>query len=486
MKILMKQPVIYSLVLLHLLISACGQGRPAPPTVDTAVIAATVRAEILTDMEATTIPTPSSANITALIEAEVASQLRQMAAPTPTPANLTALIEAEITEQLAETVDDNLTPVEIAALVEAEIADQLAETAAESPAPNQLADIIQTQVNLYLEQQQPTIMANASLGAAADSELEQTLINVYQAVNPAVVYIIVPPVGTGSGFVYSEDGYIVTNNHVVADGRSYEIAFANGERQSAELVGKDIDSDLAVLKVDALPVGIRPLSLANSDDLQVGQLTVAIGNPFGEQGSMSLGIISALGRSLASQRALTDGRSSYSLPQVIQTDAPINPGNSGGPLLNLRGEVIGINAAISTETGINSGVGYAIPVNAVHRIVPSLIANGSYTYPYMGAGFDDEISLNEQIVFNLAETAGAYVLSVTPGGPADEAGLIAANPATGRDGDLIVALDGRPVTNFADLNAYLTFNTEPGQTIEVTVLRDEAVVTLFLTLGERP
>ncbi|MDX1523216.1 MAG: trypsin-like peptidase domain-containing protein [Anaerolineae bacterium] len=252
------------------------------------------------------------------------------------------------------------------------------------------------------------------------------------------------------------------------------------------MVGTDVDSDLAVLKVEELPEGVRPLSLANSDEVRVGQLVVAIGNPFGEQGSMSLGIISALGRSLQSQRGLLDVNNSYSLPQVIQTDAPINPGNSGGPLLNLNGEVIGINAAISTETGLGTGVGYAIPVNAVHRIVPSLISNGSYRYPYIGAGFDDEVSLDEQIVFGLSQTQGAYVLNVNPGTPAAEAGLIAANPATGRDGDLIVALDGRPINNFADLNAYLTFNTEPGQTIEVTVLRDGQLQTLSLTLGERP
>ena len=486
MKKLRKQLIIYGLIML-VFVSACAQ-EPAP-TIDTAVIAATVRAEVIAELRdmnvGTAVPTPAPANITALVEAEVVTQIREMTAPTPTPANLAPLIEAEVTAQLAEIGNDSLNAVEISNLIEDEILAQLDETAADSLTSEQIADTIRTQVDSYLEQIQPSIIANAALSAIADSQLEQNLIHVYQAVNPAVVYIIVPPVGTGSGFVYSDEGYIVTNNHVVADGRSYEIAFANGQRREAELVGQDVDSDLAVLKVDELPEGIRPLSLANSDDLQVGQLTIAIGNPFGEQGSMSLGIVSALGRSLASQRIFAGG-SSYSLPQVIQTDAPINPGNSGGPLLNLRGEVIGINAAISTETGINSGVGYAIPVNAVHRIVPSLITKGSYTYPYMGASFDDEISLNEQIVFDLAVTSGAYVLGVLPDGPADQAGLIAAHPTTGRGGDLIVALDGRSISNFADLNAYLTFHTEPGQTIEVTVLRNDAQLTLPLTLGERP
>jgi 2-alkenal reductase len=435
MKLLTKYPLVYGLMLL-LLVAACGRENEAP-VVDTAVIAATVQAEVLT---------------------QLAEQ--ETAVATPTPHDITALIEEEIATQLAETAED----------ITAE----------------ELAEMVRTQVDLYLEQRvEPTVVANTSLSTVADSELEQALMNVYQIANPAVVYIIVAPLGSGSGFVYSEEGYIVTNNHVVTDGTSFEIIFANGERRRAELVGADVDSDLAVLQVEDLPEGIRPLSLANSDEVQVGQLAVAIGNPFGEQGSMSLGIISALGRSLESQRGLT-GSSSYSLPQVIQTDAPINPGNSGGPLLNLDGEVIGINAAISTEIGTNSGVGYAIPVNAVQRIVPSLISDGRYAYPYMGAGFDDEISLDEQAVFGLSQTQGAYVLSVFPGGPADEAGVIAANATTGRGGDLIVALDGHSINNFADLNAYLTFNSEAGQTIEVTVLRNGQLETLSLTLGERP
>jgi 2-alkenal reductase len=437
MKRLKKYSLVYGLILL-LLVSACRQENEAP-TIDTAVIAATVQADVLT---------------------QLAQQ--ETAVATPIPTDINALIAAEVEARLAESADTNLNP-------------------------DELAEMVRTQVDLYLEQQvQPTIIANTSLSTVADSELEQSLINVYQIANPAVVYILVPPIGTGSGFVYNDEGYIVTNNHVVTDGTTFEVVFAGGERQRAELAGTDVDSDLAVLKVDTLPEGVRPLSLANSDDLQVGQLTVAIGNPFGEQGSMSLGIISALGRSLESQRGLLDVNNSYSLPRVIQTDAPINPGNSGGPLLNLNGEVIGINSAISTDTGINSGVGYAIPVNAVHRIVPSLIAEGSYSYPYMGAGFDDEISLDEQTTFGLSQTQGAYVLNVNPGTPAAEAGLVAASPTTGRGGDLIVALDGRSITNFADLNAYLTFNTEPGQTIEVTVLRNGQMETLFLTLGERP
>jgi S1-C subfamily serine protease len=324
----------------------------------------------------------------------------------------------------------------------------------------------------------------ASLGQQTES-FQDTLIRLYQAVNPSVVYIIVSSSSSGSGFVYSEEGHIVTNHHVATAGSDLEVVFAGGERMQATLVGADADSDLAVIKVDGLPDGIRPLPLAEADGIQVGQFAIAIGNPFGEQGSMSLGIVSGLGRSLRSQRATT-ALSTYSLPQVIQTDAPINPGNSGGPLLNLDGEVIGVNAAIASTTGSNTGVGFSIPVAAVKRIVPDLIEKGEHSYAYMGASFDSEISLGEQTVYGVPQTQGAYVISVTPGGPADRAGLIAADPRTGEGGDLIVEIDGQPILDFSDLNSYLVFETQVGQTVEVTVLRDGELTTLPLTLGARP
>jgi S1-C subfamily serine protease len=354
-------------------------------------------------------------------------------------------------------------------------------------------DIVATvlaQVEPELAQQTeaaPTIPAPTPV-AAADWEIEDlqdTLTRLYEEVNPSVVYIIVSSSSSASGFVYGEDGTILTNHHVVSAGRSYEVVFANGERQQATLVGSDADSDLAVIKVDQLPDGVEPLPLADADDVQVGQFAVAIGNPFGEQGSMSLGIISGLGRSLRSQRETT-ALSTYSLPQVIQTDAPINPGNSGGPLLNLDGEVIGVNAAIASSTGTNSGVGFSIPVAAVKRVVPSLIEDGKYVYPYMAASFDAEISLDEQAVYGVPQTQGAYVVSVTADGPADRAGLVAADSRTGQGGDLIVEIDGQPINDFSDLNAYLVFHTQVGQTIEITVLRGGQTMTLPLTLGARP
>lgn len=323
------------------------------------------------------------------------------------------------------------------------------------------------------------------------ADLEARLIQLYERVNPSVVHILVYrsqndqfPLGSGSGFVYDNQGHITTNNHVVQDGNVFEVVFADGSRRLAEVVGLDVDSDLAVIKVDSLPEGAVPVSLGSSDDVRVGQLVIAIGNPFGEQGSMSLGIVSGLGRSLESQRQLENSLGRFSLPEVVQTDAPINPGNSGGPLLNLRGEVVGVNSAIRSTTGVNSGVGFSIPVDAVARIVPKLIEDGEYVYSYMGVQIQS-LNLNLQEQFDLSQLGGAYVTGVTEGGPADEAGLIAAD-ASGRGGDLIIAIDGEPIQDTEQLIAYLVFKTQVGQTIDLTVIRDGETITVPLTLGARP
>jgi 2-alkenal reductase len=349
----------------------------------------------------------------------------------------------------------------------------------------QLIDEAVTDRLAQIEQRMP-ISQPAAASDTSDGDLQATLVQLYQQANPSVVFIITST-GSGSGFVYDTAGRIVTNNHVISGSRSFEIVFATGDRLRGRLVGADADSDLAVLQVDALPDGVAPLPLAEPDSLQVGQFVVAIGNPFGEQGSMSVGIVSGLGRSLRSQRGQSGvGGTAYSLPSVIQTDAPINPGNSGGPLLSLAGEVVGVNSAIASVTGVNSGVGFSIPVVAVRRIVPSLIDQGEYTYSYMGVSFDDEISLSDQTQFDLPQTRGAYVIGVSADSPAGRAGLRAADLNTGRGGDLVVAIDGRPVRDFNELNSYLVFGTEPGQTIELTVLRNGDELTLPLTLGARP
>lgn len=379
---------------------------------------------------------------------------------------------------VAPTVDTDAIAATVVSQLQSEAQEEMVEPTATAPQPTATAE----------PQPTPSIVpVNENVPGVVQGDLQETLVQVYEQTNPSVVFIIVSPASSGSGFVFGEDGYIVTNNHVVTGGESIEVVFPSGERLPAEVVGTDVDSDLAVLKVDALPEGVSPLPLAGADgeSLQVGQLVVAIGNPFGEAGSMSLGIVSGLGRSLPSQRSLGIG-STYSLPGVIQTDAPINPGNSGGPLLNLNGEVVGINSAIASFTGTNSGVGFAIPVQAIEQIVPVLIESGSYEYPYVGASFDDEVSLADQELYGLTQTQGTYVVDVVPDGPAAAAGLQGADLETGRGGDLIIAIDDQPVINFGDLNSYLTFHTRAGQSVELTVLRGEEEVALSLTLGSRP
>ena len=332
--------------------------------------------------------------------------------------------------------------------------------------------------------------------SALDANLQNTLTNIYQRTNPSVVHIFVfsqlnqfnLPLGTGSGFVYDLDGHIITNNHVVAEGDSFEVVFADGNRRRATLVGTDVDSDLAVIKVSALPTNVQPVPLADSDSLEVGQFVVAIGNPFGEAGSMSIGIISGLGRTLASQR-VPDNGGRYSLPQVIQTDAAINPGNSGGPLLNLRGEVIGVNSAILTRTGTNSGVGFSIPVEAVKRVTPAIVEEGMFEYPFIGISMADPLNVDQLEALDLPPN-GVYVINVVPGTPAEDAGLIASgNTATGEllpGGDYILAVNGDAVKDSAELISYLFFETEIGETIDLTVLRNGAEVSIPLTLGVRP
>lgn len=330
----------------------------------------------------------------------------------------------------------------------------------------------------------PPVTVNTGLESVS-LDLQSTLINLYEQVNPGVVHILVYssgfPLGEGSGFVFDSEGYIVTNNHVIVDGDTYEVIYADGQRSQATIVGTDIDSDLAVLKVETLPANAAVLPMGDSKNVKVGQFVIAIGNPFGENGSMSIGIISGLGRTIDSQREI-EGGGRYSLPQVIQTDAAINPGNSGGPLLNLNGEVIGINSSILTRTGTNSGVGFSIPVNAVKKIAPSIVATGGYVYPFIGIRMLDplDVDIETQNELNLP-SAGVLVTDVQPNTPAREAGLIG-----GAEGDFITAINGVSIQNTDDLISFLVFETEVGQTIELTVLRNEEQIIVPVTLGARP
>ena len=325
------------------------------------------------------------------------------------------------------------------------------------------------------------------------------LVALYQRVNPGVVLIRALN-GTsdsqGTGFVIDRSGYVVTNQHVIVDATAIEVDFPSGAKYWADLVGSDPNSDLAVLRVDAPADQLTPLPLGDSSQVQVGEFVVAIGNPFGLSGTMTVGIVSALGRTLDSEQPAPGG-GLFSSGDIIQTDAAINPGNSGGPLVNLRGEVIGVNRAIRTEsftvTGnpTNSGVGFAIPVNLVQRVVAALIEGGEYQYPYLGISSMNDLDLQTIEALDLPLTTGAYVTSVTPGSPADEAGVRAGRATTDPTqlppgGDLIIAIDGVPVRQFSDLMTYLVNNTDVGQVVTLTVLRGGEEVDLDITIGARP
>ena len=345
----------------------------------------------------------------------------------------------------------------------------------------------------------PTI-APINLSVAGFNQ-QDTLTSLYQNVLPGIVAIQVLTAQGGSlgtGIVFDNEGHIVTNEHVVDGQESIEVDFSSGFKATASLVGVDKDSDLAVIKVDAPTSEIHPLSLGDSKKINVGESVVAIGNPFGLNGSMTLGIISALGRTQDSNRQLSGG-GSFSVADMIQTDAAINPGNSGGPLFNLSGEIIGINRSIRTDasnsTGepVNSGIGFAIPVNLVKRVIPALISNGSFDYPYMGISALQSEAMSLKVIneLGLKSMTGVYITGVAAGGPAEKAGIIGASTPSkiqGLDsgGDLVIAIDGNPVKIYDDLIGYLVDNKAPGDNIVLTVLRGDQKVDLTLTLIKRP
>jgi S1-C subfamily serine protease len=347
--------------------------------------------------------------------------------------------------------------------------------------------------------QTPAVLQPISVDLVSE---ESALTSLYERVNPGVVSIRVTTASggsLGSGWVYSADGYIVTNQHVIEGATQVEVDFPSGYKTYGEVVGADPHADLAVVRVDAPAEELHPLTLGDSSTLRVGQMVVAIGNPFGLEGTMTLGVISALGRNLPSNVQATGG-GYFSAGDIIQTDAPLNPGNSGGPLLNLNGEVIGVNRAIRTEgytdsgEPVNSGIGFAVSINIVKRVVPALIANGRFDYPYLGIAAIDNLPLPVIEALELQSFTGAYVTNVVSGGPAAQAGLRAGTepvnvPGYGglnKGGDLIVAVDGQPVNLFDDLISYLTLHKSPGDPVTLTVLRGSERVDLTVTLGTRP
>jgi serine protease Do len=345
------------------------------------------------------------------------------------------------------------------------------------------------------------------------ADLENSLEDIYTRVNQSVVNIEVTQKqqsssfeipgfsfstpqqqytqALGSGFIWDNDGHIVTNNHVVADADSITVTFYDGTIVPAKLVGADADSDLAVIKADLPADKAKPVELANSTQLKVGQLAIAIGNPFGLQGTMTVGFISAIGRVLAANENTTGA--SYSIPDMIQTDAAINPGNSGGVLLDDTGKVIGVTSSIATTSGTSAGVGFAIPSAIVEQVVPDLIKAGHYDHPYFGMTL---MTLTPDLAKAMGlptDDRGALVESVTAGGPADKAGIKGSDKQTtvnGQNiqvgGDVIIAYNGEIVKSSDDLVTLLARHGTVGQTVILTIIRDGKQIETKVTLGARP
>jgi len=302
-----------------------------------------------------------------------------------------------------------------------------------------------------------------------------------------------PQGGEGSGFVYDAEGHIVTNNHVVAGAERIVVTFADGREAEATLVGTDPGSDIAVIQVAVEADQLHPVTFADSEGLKVGQFVVAIGNPFGLNGSMSVGIVSGLDRTLPAEARTPSGQG-FTIPDIIQTDTAINPGNSGGPLLNLDGEVIGVNTAIESPVRGFAGIGYAVPANIVTRVVPDILDDGVVEHPWIGIV---GTALNSDLATAMeldADQRGVLVVEVVADGPAAESGLEGSDQTTTINGlegqpvggDIIIAVDDQPINDFDDLLTYIVNQTDVGQTIQLTVLRDSAEQEIAVTLGARP
>lgn len=323
----------------------------------------------------------------------------------------------------------------------------------------------------------------------------EALTELYARVNPSIVniatYVLAQgeavPGSQGSGFVFDSNGHIVTNAHVIHGVDQIDVAFSDSTILPAVVAGEDLHSDLAVLKIEQLPPGVPPLVLGDIDSVEVGQTVIAIGNPFGLGGTLTRGVVSALGRTIP---AMTP----FSIPRSIQTDAAINPGNSGGPLLNTYGQVIGVNAQIQTDgfSNSNRGVGFAIPVNIVQHVVPELIENGEHNWPWLGVRGND---MNPTIAAasGIENVTGAYISDVLNNGPAIKAGLRGStgtekiqNRTTPVGGDIIIAINNQPIQSFDDLLIYIALNSTPGDQVTLTIIRDGETIELPVTLEERP
>ena len=343
-----------------------------------------------------------------------------------------------------------------------------------------------------------------SLAAEDITNKTQTLSELFKNVEKSVVQISSEDEATemlgsrlGSGFVYDTNGHVVTNNHVTSGGKDLHVTFSDGNIYTGKVIGSDPHSDLAILLIDDVPKEkLFPLTLGNSSNLIVGETVAAVGNPFGLSGSLTEGIVSGLGRLLPSTPENIFGSdtrvATFSIPDIIQTDAAINPGNSGGPLLDLNGEVIGINSAIFSNTGVYAGVGFAIPSNTLKKVIPELLKNGSYPHPWLGiTGVDVTPDIAKKM--NLTEARGFLVIDVNSNGPADKAGIRGGDKIdtiNGREvelgGDIILAIDKNPVRKIDDILSYLEREKSVGNNITLTIIRDGIVQEKTTVLQARP
>ena len=320
-----------------------------------------------------------------------------------------------------------------------------------------------------------------------------SLVEIFEQSEPGVVRVnvqraaqVIGASSIGSGFVFDTFGHIITNSHVVADAKKIVVTFLDGRSYNAQLVGSDPFTDIAVVKVNAEQTQFHPISLGDSSQLKVGEQIAAIGNPFGLSGSMTSGIVSQLGRLLPAQD------SGFSIPDVIQTDAAINPGNSGGPLLNMKGQVVGINTAIQSATGEFTGVGFAIPSRTLMKIVPTLIQDGEYNHPWLGiSGRDIDPDLAN--ILNLTDAKGFLVIIVVEDSPASKAGLHGSIETKEIDGvnypiggDIILSVDGKEVRHIDDILIHLQREKSVGDEMVLEILRDGRTTNFVLLLEERP
>jgi S1-C subfamily serine protease len=358
--------------------------------------------------------------------------------------------------------------------------------------------------HMVLAAQQGQVSSNSSLSQNTNSSTPLTINTIFKQVENSVVQITskVPtltpqnpqsPNATtlGSGFVYDNQGHIITNGHVVGDAKIVDVTYVDGNRYTAKVIANDIYSDIAVLKISQnitqqqqLPFP-KPLVIGNSSSLEVGDQVIAIGNPFGLSDTMTTGIVSGVGRSLPG--------AGFSIPNAIQTDAPINPGNSGGPLLNVQGQVVGMNTAIVSGTDTFSGIGFAIPSNSITKIVPSLIEKGYYTHPYLGlsgATLTSDLAKNlTGSLSTLTNLKGISVDTITKNGPADKAGIHGSTIdqyAKKHPGDIIIAVDGHNITRIDDLISYIDQHKSAGNNITLTVYRNGHTIDLKTILTARP